>query len=223
VLRYKGCIADLKASLLTCHDLRHPCVVSIGMDATGALTSCMDIGQFVSSVLPPSLQRFTVGAGPVSLSGQLRPVGRLGVRATIDRNPTNLEILLKVERLGVELDLDAVFQFHKAWGKSGAKELELSRKFTLLERAFMIGFVPVVVVVDVQLMAYVEYEVGVKVDAGQLSASLSAFAGIESGDISIRPGRKPVWHTSFAARATPTLINQLKSSVAIQVRAAAPA
>jgi hypothetical protein len=137
---------------------------------------------------------FDKSFGPVKLSGSIGATGRFGVEAILDKNPTKVEMHARLEKFGVKAQLTASFGYSKSWGKSGSKAYTLTPKYTLLTEAFAIGFVPVVVVVEVQMMAYLDWEVDAQFDAGRVQISINSFIGIDEADVVLRSVVASCWH-----------------------------
>ena len=109
--------------------------------------------------------------------------------------------------------------FTKKWTTAGSKTVELGSSQRVLTKAFMLGYVPVVVLVDVQMMAYIEYSAGATVSAGSLSASLRAFAGIKAARLFIKPGQPPQWSQDVGIDAQPQVVNNLAPSISLRMGA----
>ena len=50
------------------------------------------------------------------------------------------------------------------------------------------------ILIDVQLMAYIDYSAGARIQTGSLGARLKAFAGVKSATLRLKTGQKPSWY-----------------------------
>lgn len=204
------CIADLKASIESCHDPEQHCSIAIGMNQAGQLTSCLDIER--GKLLARSFKKQW---GPLKVEGSIGPTGKIGVHCTLDTDPQKVELEVKLEKVGLKASLVAQFDFTKGWPAKRALQEELSPQMKILMKTVMVGYIPIVIVVHAQLFAYIDYGVVATANSGSVAASINAFVGVDDAVFRIRHGEHPFWESHAGARITSDVKSALNPSITL--------
>ena len=151
-----GCIADAGKGIIECLDTSTPCKIKIG----GKGSTCL--------ALNSAKQTFNYGTGMFIMDGDVEPTGGMSVEADITNGKINIELHGKVA-----VKVNAKFETTQSVNMPITKKklyltscsgkrctpcktpqnANICRPLTLYTKVFMIGYIPVIVQVKVQIVA----------------------------------------------------------------------
>ena len=192
------CIDELAEGVKNCIDPALPCKITIG----GPQSTCLTLNA-------PAIT-FDEALGPLTMSGSASPTG--GVQATADFQEMEFEASLI--DVGFDIRINLALALSPTTSRIEPQEFPLTSEPTsLFTRTFMIGIVPLVVELEVQLVASVELSINTSA-AVEVRFSHQEQVGLTSATISNTNGLHMQWD-DFSPELTQSLISQTSGEVHI--------